>query len=95
MGLLYTLWWRLVLNRCPRLIGKRSMMLWTTLRWNWGNTLAIGAFCLLPLIGLAGDGANRPSHAAPVAALQRGNLELIAHYRSEAGGPRPLERGRA
>jgi hypothetical protein len=22
-------------------------MLWTSLRWNWGNTLAVAAFCLL------------------------------------------------
>jgi hypothetical protein len=35
-------------------------MLWKSLRWNWVNTWAIAAFCLLPFIGLAsssfGDG---------------------------------------
>jgi len=26
-------------------------MLWTSLRWNWGNTLAVAAFCLLLMLG--------------------------------------------
>ena len=26
-------------------------MLWTSLRWNWGNTLAVAAFCLLSILG--------------------------------------------
>ena len=26
-------------------------MLWTSLRWNWGNTLAVAAFCLLSMFG--------------------------------------------
>lgn len=26
-------------------------MLWISLRWNWGNLLAIAAFCLLSMLG--------------------------------------------
>lgn len=26
-------------------------MLWTSLRWNWGNTLVVAAFCLLAMLG--------------------------------------------
>jgi hypothetical protein len=29
----------------------RLPMLWTSLRWNWGNTLAVAAFCLLSILG--------------------------------------------
>ena len=47
-------------------------MLWTTLRWNWGNTLAVAAFCLLPIIGFAEGGFSdkEPMGAAPSAELQ-------------------------
>lgn len=30
-------------------------MLWTSLRWNWGNTLAVAAFCLLLMLGAVND----------------------------------------
>jgi hypothetical protein len=53
-------------------------MLWTALRWNSVNTLAVAAFCLLPFLAFAGgipDGAGR-TRGTPVADLQRDNLEL-------------------
>lgn len=42
-------------------------MLWTSLRWNWGNTLVFAAFCLLALLSAVNnafvfydrDGASR------------------------------------
>lgn len=55
-------------------------MLWTMLRWNLGNTSAIAAFCLLPIItfGDANFNDRQPTEVTPFAKLQNGNIELTA-----------------
>lgn len=55
-------------------------MLWTTLRWNWGNTLAVAAFCLLPVIGLVEGGLSDKMSAgtAPSVELQSCGLKVAA-----------------
>jgi hypothetical protein len=30
-------------------------MLWSSVRWNWGNTLAVAAFCVLSILGAASN----------------------------------------
>jgi hypothetical protein len=55
-------------------------MLWTTLQWNWGNTSAIAALCLLPIItfGVANPYVKQSTDIIPFAKLQNGNFELPA-----------------
>jgi hypothetical protein len=55
-------------------------MLWNSLRWNLGNTSAIAAFCLLPIVTFADAGSNDRQHAdvAMFAKLQNDNAELAA-----------------
>jgi len=55
-------------------------MLWTTLRWNWGNTLAVAAFCLLPMIGFvnAGFSDKMSTGTAPSVELRHCGLQLAA-----------------
>ena len=38
-------------------------MLWMALRWNWGNTLPVAAFCLLTIITI-GQGIGQGSAKA-------------------------------
>jgi hypothetical protein len=45
-------------------------MLWKSLRWNWVNTWAIAAFCLLPFIGLASGNSGDGKTGAPVSLTQ-------------------------
>jgi hypothetical protein len=43
----------------PCIAGQTTVdlpMLWTSLRWNWGNTLAVAAFCLLLMLGAVNNG---------------------------------------
>jgi hypothetical protein len=59
--------------------GSRANMtlLWTSLRWNWANSLVIAAFCLLPFLTLPGGAANDQRLAdATVSAGQYGNSGL-------------------
>ena len=46
-------------------------MLWTSLRWNWGNTLVVAAFCLLALLGAVNNGFvfSEPDGAGPAKGL--------------------------
>lgn len=46
-------------------------MLWTSLRWNWGNTLVVAAFCLLALLGVVNNGFvfSEPDSAGPAKRL--------------------------
>jgi len=72
--------------------------MWTSLRWNLGNTLAIAAFCLLPLAGLAGVGSGTQTSAedARIALSASGNHPLTAcsqyERRHEAHGLDLLDR---
>ena len=45
-------------------------MLWKSLRWNWVNTWAIAAFCLLPFIGLASGNFGHGKTVASVSLTQ-------------------------
>jgi hypothetical protein len=60
--------------------NRKLLMLWNSLRWNLGNTLAVGAFCLLPLVGLIGSGASdqTPAQDTPVA------LSVVSGHRLAA-----------
>ena len=44
-------------------------MLWMALRWNWGNTLPVAAFCLLTIITIGqvtGQGSStNPADTSP------------------------------
>ncbi len=53
-------------------------MLWNSLRWNLGNTSAIAAFCLLPIVtfAIAGSSGGQPADVATFAKLQNGGAEL-------------------
>lgn len=53
-------------------------MLWTTVRWNLANALAIGAFCLLPVIGIANSGYQSKDsiELTPLAQLQNGHFMI-------------------
>jgi hypothetical protein len=55
-------------------------MLWKSLRWNLGNTSAIAAFCLLPLVTFADAGSSDrpPADVAMFAKLQNDDAELAA-----------------
>ena len=65
-------------------------MLWTMLRWNLGNTSAIAAFCLLPIITFGDANSNdrqsndrqsndrQSTDITPFAKLQSANFELTA-----------------
>ena len=46
-------------------------MLWISLRWNWGNLLAIAAFCLLSMLGAVNNAFvfSDPDDAEPGKAL--------------------------
>jgi hypothetical protein len=59
---------------------KNAFMLWTTLRWNSGNTAAVAAFCLLPVIGFAnGSFSDRVAPGpAPIVELQVRDFKLTA-----------------
>ncbi len=45
-------------------------MLWTSLRWNLGNTLPLAAFCLLSIIAIGEGWTTAPTDASPVPAVQ-------------------------
>jgi len=52
--------------------------MWTTLRWNCGNTSAIVAFCLLPIITF-GDGNLNDRQSVdirPISELQSDNFGM-------------------
>ena len=55
-------------------------MLWKSLRWNLGNTSAIAAFCLLPLVTFADARSSdrQPADGATFLKLQNDNAELEA-----------------
>ena len=50
-------------------------MLWTSLQWNWGNVLAIGGICLLPLFVVAssdeGDNSSFVNQTGTGSAFER------------------------
>ena len=66
-------------------------MLWTMLRWNLGNTSAIAAFCLLPIItfGDANFNDRQPTEVTPFAKLQNGNIELTAFAQNACANHTP------
>lgn len=45
-------------------------MLWTSLRWNLGNTLPLAAFCLLSILAIGGGWTTVPTDASPIPAVQ-------------------------
>ena len=55
-------------------------MLWKSLRWNWVNTWAIAAFCLLPFIGLA---SGNFGHGKTVASVSVSYTHLDVYKRQE------------
>jgi len=67
-------------NRPEQRNSRVLCMLWTSLRWNLGNTSAIVAFCLLPIVTFADAGSSdrQPAVVAAWAKLQNDNAELTA-----------------
>jgi hypothetical protein len=62
-------------------------MLWTTVRWNCGNTLAIAAFCLLSLVALANRNESHAAAAGMTGELQNGDHQLRAYVGAPADTP--------
>ncbi len=52
-------------------------MLWTSLRWNLGNTLPLAAFCLLSIIAIGGGWTTAPTDASPVPAEQSSPIAAL------------------
>jgi hypothetical protein len=60
-------------------------MLWTSLRWNLGNTLPLAAFCLLSIIAIGEGWTMAPGDASPVPAVQSSTVAALpADLRSPA-----------
>jgi hypothetical protein len=49
-------------------------MLWTTLRWNFGNTLPFAAFCLLSIIAIGEGWRTASADASPLPAVQTSTI---------------------
>lgn len=74
-------------------------MLWTSLRLNWGNTLAIAAFCMLAMLGAVNNGfvlderngAGRGEMLACSRLCEEGKQSEVGVPRAHvAAAPRPL-----
>jgi hypothetical protein len=53
-------------------------MLWTSLRWNLGNTLPLAAFCLLSILAIGEGWTTAPGDANPVPAVQSNTVAALA-----------------
>jgi hypothetical protein len=60
-------------------------MLWTSLRWNLGNTLPLAAFCLLSILAIGEGWTTAPTDASPAPAVQSSTIAAFpADLRSPA-----------